>query len=288
MKPLFATDITTNKNNETPNGEEFISRKPSEMYESALKKAEGSADKMEKRTSLPLPLSILMTACEFAFLILSVSLIRAFLEVGMRASYKNASWVFYVDALCGLGFLALFLIKRKRAKAVLSSDEYKSTVSSLKAVSDGIFAELGAPSDAVSVDVLAFMYKNDKKTGELKIINLGLFTFMPLEMKAFVEDGCLHLVNLEARYSFKLSSLTGIKKIAKRSKLGCWNKDVHFNEGEYKKYNLVSDKYDVIHFKDYYILTLFENGEELGIYFPCYELDTLTRLASLSVSESDL
>ena len=30
------------------------------------------------------------------------------------------------------------------------------------------------------------------------------------------------------------------------------------------------------------------NGKELGIYFPCYELDTLTRLTSLSASESDL
>ena len=67
--------------------------------------------------------------------------------------------------------------------------------------------------------------------------------------------------------------------------MASWNKEIGPNEERYKPFKLGVDQYGGVHAKPYHILTLEHEGEEMGIYFPCYELETIELLTGLKAEE---
>ena len=59
------------------------------------------------------------------------------------------------------------------------------------------------------------------------------------------------------------------------------NKDVAFNDGEYKQYNMTANQFGQVFSKPYHVLEFEAGEEEWGIYFPCYELPTFKKLTGL-------
>lgn len=284
MKPFIGIDITENKNNEIFNGKEFIVQNVSSMRQQAFEKATDNAMDLGEKAKLPLPLRIFHWICGFVGTILTIGVIRAIGDedgVTIAQAYQNAPWFFWVAGVCLVVWVILKAISLKKEKEILNSTEGDNAKRTLEFATKSIYDELGVPDKAFTVDVLGFTYKI--KDGEPKAKETGFnpTAYLNLEVKVFVNDGKLFLADLENKYAFLLSEMRAIRTVQKGISVSGWNKDVQPNKGIYKPYKMTIDDYDCVHFKPYHILEFEHNGEEWGIYFPCYELEVFEKLTGL-------
>lgn len=63
MKPFLGVDITSDKNNDKINGEEFIVAKPSALMSDAMEKSIENIDNLQEKAKLPLPVRIVHWIC---------------------------------------------------------------------------------------------------------------------------------------------------------------------------------------------------------------------------------
>lgn len=64
MKPFLGINLSSDEDNELLNGHEFLVAKPSAILTDALDAVSGKTQKIVKKSQLPLPLRIIMYACE--------------------------------------------------------------------------------------------------------------------------------------------------------------------------------------------------------------------------------
>lgn len=279
MKPFLGVDITEDKNNERFNGEEFNILKPSDAYRESFEKAAENQLELDKKAKLPLPLRIIQGVTGFAGLILLAGIFKSDLE--LTEAYNNAPVFFWICGASLAVWFVLYMFSKKKAKATYSSEEGNLTSSRLDTAMENIFAELGVPETAVQTDILSFAYKikDDKIIPETP--PLGMTPVNNLIYRAYVQNGCLCLTNLDGRNEFPLEGIKEIRTVKKKIILPDWNKEISHNKGEYKKYKLSTDKNGFVHVKPYHILVFEHNGEEWGIYFPCYELPTFEKITGV-------
>ena len=268
MKPFLGIDLTNDKRNEQPNGSEFLVQTPSAALANALEQSTEKAENTVARSKLPLPLRIAQYISGFIALLFGVSVLKS--DISFAEGYQNAPWIYWTAAVCAVVWLALWAWGKLKAKSVLETEESTQTLSHWEKTAEAVYNELAVPANAKNVDVLMFFYK--MKNGELKIQEKGIVQCMNPEFKLFTDEENLYLANLEGKYAFPLSSIIKLHAVKKHIRIAGWNKDEEFNKGIYKQYKLNADNYGMIHCKEYYILEIAHNGENYGIYFPCYEL----------------
>ena len=291
MKPLFAIDITEDKNNEEISGKEFVVATTSEATQTRLEESMTGVEALEEAATLPFWLQILrMLFFGYAILYFGVLLTRI-IDVGFSETLRVA--VQNTPVLLALAFLSLIagcvivLIASRRRSAVTDSADTEAMLNTLDTHVQCSFAELGVPADATDTDVMLFRYKMKNGVPVVKSPGLQFTTHFNLNMKAYRTEDALMLAELESLYAFPLSELQSIRKIKERGSVHSWNKDVAPNEEPYKQYKLtVNANFGSVHFKHYYVLTLLHDGEEMGIYFPPYELPTFEALTGLSTEET--
>lgn len=293
MKPFAGIDLTENKKNETPNGDEFLTAKPPEALSQAIDTSGGEAlDMLLVKTKLPLGLRIIKWVCAFLALF-TVAAVTAYgtadenttLPEGLRLAYADMPWLFYLGAAFIIVWAVISIAAHRKEKSVSESDESKNLMDRVNTLAENILGELGVPADAANVDVLSFTYKIKK--GEAVPCERALDTtpFTAFTYKAFRDGENLHLADADGKYSFPLSSIRTIRKINKRISMLGWCKDEDPDKGEYKKYKMTVDQYGNVWFKPYYVLELERAGEIWGIYFPCYELDVFEKLTGIGVEQ---
>ena len=244
MKPFLGINLSSDEGNELLNGNEFLVAKPSAILTDALDSVSGKTQKIVKKSQLPLPLRIIMYACELIALIIIGGLLRA--DVSPRQ--------------------------------VLEDTETKRTLSDSDAIEKEILAELSVPDNAREVDVLSFCYKEENET--IKMAQKGV-PLTNMSFHIFTDSENLYLADLDGKYAFPLSSIQVIQTIRKPVTVMDWNKDEPFNKGIYKQYKLTSDNIGSIHCKSYHIMELSYRGETYGIYIPSYELPIFEELTGL-------
>jgi hypothetical protein len=291
MKPLFAIDITEDKNSEEINGREFVVATTSEATQMRLEESMASVETLESAASLPWWLQILRTLFfGYAILYFGILLTRI-IEVGFFEALRVA--VQNTPVLLALAFLSLIagcvtiLIASRRRSAVTDSADTEQILNALDAQVQCSYAELGVPADATDTDVMFFRYKMKDGVPVVKSPGFQMTTHFNLNMKAYRTEDALMLAELECLYAFPLSELKSIQRIKEKASVHAWNKEVGPNEEPYKQYKLtVNGNFGSVHFKHYYVLTLLHEGEELGIYFPPYELPIFEELTGLRAEET--
>jgi len=268
MKPFLGIDLTNDKKNEQTNGNEFLVQTSSPALAAALEQSTEKAENTAQRSKLPLALRIAQYICCFGALIIGLGILKS--DVDFAEGYHNAPEIHWIGAICAVIWLVLWVWGKVRSKSVLETEESTQTLSHLESTADAVYHELSVPADAKSVDVLMFFYK--LKNGEIKVLEKGIIQFINPEFKLFADEENLYLANLEGKYAFPLSSIVKFHAVKKHIRIVGWNKDEEFNKGIYKQYKLTTDNYGMIHCKEYYILEIAHNGENYGIYFPCYDL----------------
>lgn len=279
MKPFLGIDLTTNKDNEQVNGEEFLIQRPSPALTALLDESTEKAEEAVERSKLPLPLRIIEYICGIAALLIASGIFKA--DVSFAEGYKNAPALYWAAAICAVVWLILWIWSKLKSNATLETDETTQTMSRLEGVSNSIYTDLDVPANAKDADVLFFFYK--LKDGQIKVQEKSLIQYLNPEFKVYADSDYLYLANLEAKYAFSLSEIKAIRTVQKRIRILSWNKEEAHNKGIYKKYKLTSDDSGCIHCKYYHIIELEHDGQLHGIYIPCYELPVFEELIGLKM-----
>lgn len=281
MKPIFGIDITLDKNNENINCDRFISKSISgETKQGFEEKTEGFNDTV-KKSQLPGWIQIVKYILGLYAIIVAVGVLRALTSVNIQQAFSNAPVLIISGIVCAALWLGLHLYSKKKEKDVFEEMDAEEQVASIEEDVDKIYEELGVPQNAAAVDILLFKYK--EKDGKIipKTVGMQTCEFFNMEVKIFVRDGRLHLADVENLYSFDMSRLKSIETINKSTSLLSWNKEIGYDEERYKKHKISVNNLGNIIIKPYHILTLEHNGEEWGLYFPCYELEIFEILTGL-------
>ena len=279
MKPFLGIDITTNKNNDQLNGQEFITAKVSEQQAQMRDEAIEKMQTQEDKTKLPQPMRVARWICMFATILCLSVILQSFQGnsyMTLAKAYAAAPAIFWVCGIGLIGWAGLTIWGRSKIQGVNQSEETRQIITRMDQILSGSYAELGVPAAAPSVDVLLFRYT--EKNGQIIPRSFGPVSFIACDSKIFTENGHLCLADTNQRYEFPLEAVRGIETVQKKAAIPTWNKNVPANKPPYKQYKLRIDNYGFIHFKSYHILKLELDGETWGIYFPCYELPTVESL----------
>ena len=289
MKPFLCVDLTNNKKNQEENGKEFIVKTISAATSQTMEKVAEEVAKVNKKKGLPLPLTIIQLLCAvFGFAIFRGLLTS---DVTMSEAYSNAPGIFWFAGGAWACFALLFLYGRHRKKKTSESEENIIAECRADSICQTANMELGVPSNAVDVDIITFAYKSKKgkpiprTKGAANSISKDSFSFRAFfgvyaqaqyiyenfSYKVFTENGNLCIADTENKYCIPANEIKGIHTVNTRIVVPMWNKSLSYNEGMYKQFK-ISCNDNGINFKPYHILELEHNGQQWGIYFPCYEL----------------
>lgn len=285
MKPVFGVDITVNKKNEESNCKAFVTNTVSEPEAKSLETRQERLDETLQQSKLPLWMRIVEYVCGFFAAIVLVGILKALGEVSLEQGFQNAPGLFIVGGVCALIWGVLFLLAKKKEKGVMTVRNADRQMDELARNIQSVYRDLGVPEDAVSVDVLAFRYKNKNGEPVPTTVGLQLAAYINLDLKLYAEADTLFIADLEHVYSFPLSEIKAIKTVNKRIPMSSWNKEIGPDKGIYKPYKLTVNNMGNIFCKPYHILELVHEGETYGIYFPCYELAHFEALTGLKATE---
>lgn len=293
MKPFLGIDITNNKKNETPNGEELLVATPSLVANKTLEQSSFEAEETIEKSKLPLLLRILQWGCGIVGLLLLGGFLKFFgeeeeaTEEGLLAEmYQNAPWFFWLIAGCLVIWALLTLWGYWKVKTTFNSKESEQVFDAFGESLDAVFQELNVPEQAKEVDLLSFFYK--EKSKGIKVCEQGLlqnYTYITEPCKVFADQEFIYFSDINGKYAVPLEGIQKIETVKKTIVLDMWNKDDPYNKGKYKSFKLKETQYGEIVCKTYHILRVFINGEEWGIYFPAYELPVFEKLTGLTAEE---
>lgn len=279
MKPIFCINVSQNKNNQTINGNEFVTAKVSSIRADMLENAIDQVTTQEEKLRLPRWTNILRLVCLCAFLICFSIFFSNLLEGGsFTEAYQNGPLLLWI----GVGSLLLWgllaFLDGKKEKTVNNSDETQRIITTADQLLENVYQELHVPESAANMDIMVFRYV--EKKGQIVPKNTGILTFFTCVCKAFSENGAFCIADADQRYEIPFGQIRGIITVNKDGSIPVWNKEIPINKPPYKQYKLRIDNYGFIHFKPYYILEWEHNGETWGMYFPSYELPTIESLTS--------
>ena len=280
MKPFFCIDITSDKKNEASNGSEFITRTASKQKVEEFENKQEELEQTIKKSQLPLWIRIVKYILGVFFLINSIACIRA----GLSTALKNAPILVIVGAVCGILWVILQIISKVKEKKVLENENAEQQSEEIDRDFKLIHKELDVPENAAEIDVLIFKYK--LKNGEIRPHTSGFQTtaYVNLTVKIYETLNELHIADLENVYSFDKSELRAISTVNKRIAVPLWNKEEEPTKGIYKPYKMTVNNVGDVFLKPYHILEIERNNQLFGLYFPCYELETVEKLTGLRES----
>lgn len=280
IRPLFCFDVTTNKKNDVLSGGEFITRTASkERMEEYENKRENLEQTVEK-SQLPGWLKIIKLLLGYFAVIILLGTIKA----GLETASKNAPGLITAGVACGILWMILYIVSKTKENQTLKEEDAEGKLEELKGDFLSIQDELNVPKDAVEIDVLSFRYK--RKNGEIRPCTVGMqmTVYFNAIVKIYATPDELHVVDLENVYSFPKSTIKSIITVNKRISVPVWNKEEAPTKGKFKPYKMALNGYGHVFFKPYHILEIEKDGERFGVYFPCYELDTIENLTGLTAS----
>jgi hypothetical protein len=282
MKIFFGVDITTNKENDRMDGENFIIDRVSNSQEKALDQNSEAMMALQNKANLPLPLRILHYISAFVCLCFIVGIIRGLGKVTLAEAFQNAPWIFYILPVSAIIWVALTLLRRKHQKDFNESPELEQASKRSQMLNQQSYDSLGVPADADTMDVLCSRYI--VKKGEPVNRPFGPYTFIATEVKIYTEGEVLVLADVHQKFSIPLSSLTGLRTIQKPVTLPVWNKDAYVDQPPYDQYHITINQ-NGVNFKPYHALLIRDDeGEAYELYFPSYELPVIERLTGLHVT----
>ncbi len=277
MKPVFGTDLTNDKHNESYNADPFVIATPDESTRREFERLGERAEETVKKSGLPLPLNIAKYVLGGIGAIVLGSTLSAGAEVGFAKAWENAAWLICIGLACLPAFLALWLYGRYRQKKVMEQDDTQALSHSLDQYAELLRQQLNIPGDAKNVELLFFRYK--EKDGEIR--PLSDMPLLNLTLEAFRTEEHLCFSDLHQTFGFPLSSLIRIATVKKRVSLISWDKEEPIKSPQYKPYHLTTNDMGFVFCKEYHVLELEQNGEKWGIWFPPYELPAMEALTGL-------
>ncbi len=285
MKPFYGIDRTTLKKNTFHEGDCFIAATVSDMTRQSYVRALQNAAKELEATKLNPLLRGLKTVCSWITLFGFLSTIRALRNVTIAEAFENAPFIFWLMGGCGIVWLVLTILTNRKAKAVMAAEDFSQSTRRLEGEIDRVFRELQVPDDAKEVDVVQLTYR--WKNGTVKISTTGSETtpYTNVSLRVFRREDVLCLADLENRYELPIAAMRRLKMVKKPLVIQGWNKEEKLNDPFYKPYKLTMDNYERVHTKSYGLLELNHDGVDWALWLPPYELNYISALTGLPITE---
>ena len=277
IKPIFCIDVTSDKKNEVLNGSEFITQTASKQKVEEFDSKQEELQETINKSKLPSWLRIVESLLFLYFVMVFAASARA----GLETALKNAPALVISGAVCGVIGLLLFITAKIKEKKVLKEENVEETSQKINEEFISIHEELNVPNDASDIDILSFKYKIKK--GEIKPCTTGIQTtpYVNVCVKIYTTEDEVHIADVENVYSFKKSAIKLITTVDKRISIPMWNKDEDPRKGIFKQYKMTLNNMGDIFFKPYHILEIDHENQIFGLYFPCYELETIEKLTGI-------
>ncbi|MBR2131340.1 MAG: hypothetical protein IJ955_02170 [Oscillospiraceae bacterium] len=285
MKPFLGVDITANEENRQRNGEEFlVIKSPAARLDTVIEQQRSQLE-FKKEMKLPMWLQLGYSATQIASILCLGAISIVFnARLTFDQSYQRYWWLYWLTGIC-IG-LWIVLMHQRRCR-MAAAQEYLNVLAQTSGGQGGntFSAALGVPADVQWVDLLCFSYRNQQENLLPGDRSDGLTSCFSVEHRAFADAHTLYFVNADGKFGFSRWMFSEIQVIKKPIVLPVWNKSNVPQKRILKMHHLKRDDLGRIHCPSYGILTLTNNGEKWGIYFPIYELETIQRLTGLKVKE---
>ena len=284
MRVFSGVNVTHNKANGDIEGQEFLVTNPSAKWNDALdEQLDVRLERMMKDPPLwqtiLLWLSGLLTVMTNYLIVAEISG-ESPTPVGML--WARAPGLFVVAAIAGVTFLVLMVVRVRWYRELFSDESERRSNAKIKHIYQEIYAELGVPADAVTVDVLQFSYtRHGKEICMVADEEFGVMT-TNCEYKLFFDDTTVYLVDRDGKYAFSRAALCRIRTVDQWVSMLGWNKEKSHKSAPWSAYNLREDDNAAIHVSPYYILELTKEGKTWGIWFPAYELSAFETATGLT------
>lgn len=277
MRYLFCTDITTNIDNETTEGECLRTGSLPQAMREQLRQEGIAYDRTMRRFRLP---KVLRWVKYIAF-VLALIILRGILDadVSFEQGYRNAPLLHWIGA--GLIVLAVGLqiaewclkSAQKKNEGALDADRRMSTAQ------QSVCSYLGVPDERYDVDLLLGEYaaNGTKVTFPTGALNAGLQLYRTSDALC-VFDG-------SEVYSLPLNELTGLRVIEEPISVVGWNKESAPKQKRFLDGGVILSRDTINGLKFFCALELRHDGEDYALLFPPYELPLVAQLTGLNAPE---
>ena len=266
MRNLFAANMNDEENPILP-VQVFLRAEVSADQTQRLDDTVEQGEALEKKAGLPWFGKLFLWAGTIAGLFGA----RLFLEEVFEEGFTGLAATGLAVGLIGFAIVGVIvLLGRRRAKAVLESDEGEQFLQDVEQHAASSRAFLGIPEDARDLDVLGYMYT--VKKGKEKCPHKTMFTYVALDNYAFVEGGELMLADSHHKYAIPLSAVTAVRCEQKKTAINSWNKDDGPKSATYKPYKIAYDEEnDIFTVRAVYTLEIAYDGEWYTLAVPDYD-----------------
>lgn len=268
MKNIFGFD----KNSQTPDGRSFVIRSVAKEQQDAFEVNSEQFEQLEKKSSLPVWLTVL----EFLCVLLFVTVAASVLSMDFKTAWHNASGLIVAGGISGITALCLFLYKKRREKK--TQPEASALLERAISVNTDAAKELHFPAQTLPTDILTFMYK--EKNGKTKLRTSPFADYILVETQVFFEDGMLCISDFQDVYGIPVSEIVRMEQRKKRIMATGWNKMQEPTDKYFKQYRLTVNAYGTIFMKPY-IMTIKHGDEDFELFIPPYEMEKICSLCGL-------
>ena len=283
MTNLFGVNITENKENAAIDGEVFCTDQISSDQEAEIESILETGQELEKKSSLPLSLSIIKVICLFVWSVTLIGTLRSLGDgVSFSQGHKNVPILDWIGIICFVMWLVLQIISILRKTKAEATTEYQQNNENAELLLQNIKEELGIPADAESIDVLAERYV--MKDGTPKRKDIGLTQYVNLSMFAYIKGDQLCLADASSVWEIPLSSLRSMELVKKRVSFPDWTKSEPYDSKTYKHYKVTTNQFGH-YFSRYYRVEISDIRGEFYLLIPEYDGVTFMDIAKMRVDE---
>ena len=255
MIPIFCAHKNRIKENGPVDGSEFLVKTVSPHLRKDLRDCDERIAKAANKLVLPTGLRLIALFC------LGIGIPMLYAALLSVKHEREDLWVFLtagIAFLAAAGVIAFWGLLRKRK--MLNSREREDLAVAAEKARINAQKELGVPSTAETAEVLTFFYKIKHGRATPVYCDGGVFTLV--EIRLWRDGQSLYAADLEQVYAFPLQSLRRLTGVEKTIYI------------------------DRIPLHRHYVLEIRHQGQDYGIYFPSYHLETVKKLTGLSTGNT--
>lgn len=276
MTNLFGSNITEDKNNSSTDADIFITKTLNPDIQRRWGNTYAETQSILKNAAPPSWLTVIIF---IIFIVSGFSLLNIFfdaLEIGIDG-FTN-SLVRFLLSLLGLAVVAaLSYHYNQNKKKLLQSVEAVENMQAAESIMNEVYADLGIPESAESIDILMGKYKISK--GNVKEVNFSSFSHYNFSVSAYIKNSMLCLSDLHQVYEIPLNSIKKAELQKKKCSFPEWNKNKPYSSPEYKKYKIVLN--GGMYTTKCYRITIEDIKGDFYLLIPNYDMEYFSSLTKV-------
>lgn len=276
---IFGIEIKKNSDEEISNEVIYAKHTVSDSTKDMLNKSTDNLNNWDKKSSLPLWLTIIKYIAMFLVICITCSIFQA--DVSIKKAFENASYLFFIDGICWIILIAIIIYNSKLQKKIGQNEKLAEDISNFNETVRLACKELEIPENADSIDVICERYKI--KNNEIKHVGFPMFSHLNLARCIYVQNDIICIASLYSVIKFPVSAITSIELQKKKASFPEWHKEIPTNDESLKKYKIAVSQGSII--TKYYKIVVNNMNEEFYFLIPNYDIELFCNITNTHMDE---